>query len=872
MGSIATPRPASDVPTVPLVVALRELGARDIATAGGKGANLGELVRAGFAVPDGFVLTTRAYRMAIARTGVDPEDPARARAHLASEPVPEEIATAVRDAYDRLGGGRVAVRSSATAEDLPDASFAGQQDTLLDVEREDGLLDAVRQCWASLWNARAIAYRATQGIDDRSLDLAVVVQRMVDARLAGVLFTADPVTGQRRHAVIEAVAGLGDRLVSGAVNPDRFVLDTRSGEVLERHGNLLSDDTLRSLASLGDLVEQHFETPQDIEWAIDRKGGTFLVQTRAITTLYPLPAGQPDPDLDPRIYFSANVAQGVLEPLTPMGLQTFRLIGSAFATAAGRPPVDVDEGIPILRVAGLRLWIDATDLLRNPLGQRFVLAALSVMEARSATVFQRLAEDSRFRRRRGVGIHARSALAVLRTAVRFGVPRLVIRALLRPDRARERTLREIDTLIATDPGPLDTSMDRIDAFERLVLTVTPRLFPRLVAVAIAGVGSYGIARRVLGSVATEDELRTTLRGLPHNPTTEMDLELWAIARRCREDRASRRALMDTTSDDLVAAWRARRLPPLLQSELGAFLEAYGHRAVAEIDVGLARWSEDPAHLFGAIQNYLRLDDSQATPDTQFARGAVDAETTIATLLGRLHGPRRLLARALFRRVRALLGLREAPKFHVVRLFARYREILAPVGADLVSRGAIGDPADIWFLSAPEARRGIAGEDLRELVKRRRTEYARERRRRHVPRVLLSDGTDAEAAIAVIGDDTIRGTAASPGIATGTARVVRSPTGARLEAGDVLVAPSTDPGWTPLFLTASALVMEMGGMMSHGAVVAREYGIPAVVGVPNATERIATGDNLVVDGSAGTVERQPAAEPQLGKRAPSTPSN
>jgi len=283
------------------------------------------------------------------------------------------------------------------------------------------------------------------------------------------------------------------------------------------------------------------------------------------------------------------------------------------------------------------------------------------------------------------------------------------------------------------------------------------------------------------------------------------------------------------------------------------LVRYGHRAIAEIDLGLPRWSEDPSHLLGAIANYHRLDAAALAPDAQFARGAREAEATIATLLSRVHGPRRLLARKLLRRVRALAGAREAPKFHVVRVFAQGRAILAPVGVALAAQGSVATADDIWFLTLPDARRALAGEDMRQRVAERRAEYRREERRRHVPRVLLSDGTDAEAAFtSPAADGAIRGTPASPGTARGVAHVMFSPAGARLEPGEVLVAPATDPGWTPLFLTASALVMEMGGMMSHGAVVAREYGIPAVVGVPDATTRIAMGERIVVDGSAGTV--------------------
>src|SRR3989442_1762823 len=298
-----------------LVRSLDELTAADLPEAGGKGANLGELRRAGFPVPDGFVITTAAYALAAEAAGVTGESPATARVRLAASTVPAGIADAVRQAYRALGAPPVAVRSSATAEDLPDASFAGQQDTILGVTGEDAVLDAVRKCWASLWNDRAVAYRQTHDVPARGLRLAVVVQRMVDADSAGVLFTADPITGRRRRAVIEAVRGLGEQLVSGAVNPDHFIVNTRSGEVLERRGDILSDAQLRDLAAVGARIEQHFgRRPQDIEWAFAKDGKLWIVQSRDITTLYPIPPTAPQNEDDLRVYFSANVAQGVFEP------------------------------------------------------------------------------------------------------------------------------------------------------------------------------------------------------------------------------------------------------------------------------------------------------------------------------------------------------------------------------------------------------------------------------------------------------------------------------------------------------------------------------------------------------------------------------
>jgi pyruvate,water dikinase len=318
---------------------------------GGKAANLGELIGDGFAVPDGFVVTTDAYR-AVAGP-VDeligrcdgPELAVRARGVLLAAEVPAEVAAAVRDGYLALGEDvAVAVRSSATAEDLPFASFAGQQDTYLHVIGADRVVDAVRRCWVSLWTERAVAYRAATGVDQGQVRLAVVVQRMVDAAAAGVLFTADPVTGRRRQAVIDASPGLGEAVVCGAVNPDRFTVDTRARHVLARRlgdkrtavrptagggthtvalpdgsgAPCLSEERVTALAAVGERVEAHFGVPQDIEWAIDAAGTLWLTQARPTTTLYPLPAAAPVEDERLRVYFNVNVAQGMYRPFTPM--------------------------------------------------------------------------------------------------------------------------------------------------------------------------------------------------------------------------------------------------------------------------------------------------------------------------------------------------------------------------------------------------------------------------------------------------------------------------------------------------------------------------------------------------------------------------
>ncbi|MBO0778069.1 MAG: hypothetical protein J2P37_04500, partial [Ktedonobacteraceae bacterium] len=382
------------------------------------------------------------------------------------------------------------------------------------------------------------------------------------------------------------------------------------------------------------------------------------------------------------------------------------------------------------------------------------------------------------------------------------------------------------------------------------------MFETVVPMIPAGLGSHALATHLLGKEASPADMQIVLRGLPHNPTTEMDLELWAMTQRIKADASAAQFVRETPIAEIAHGYLSGRLPTLLQSELTGFLRRYGHRGVAEIDMGVTRWSEDPTHIIGMLANYLRLEDDFASPDVQFERGVREAEAMVTELTRRARKRgwlRGKLAGFFLDRVRALVGFREMPKYCIVLLMAHLRKLLLAVGKQLEASGQLENAHDVIFLSVPEVHRVLAGEDLRSLVRERRVRYDREMARRHIPRLLLSDGTEPSPVPA--GEEAehiLMGAPASPGQVTAIARVVLDPNGAHLEPGEILVAPSTDPGWTPLFLTAGGLIMEMGGMLSHGAVVAREYGIPAVVGVPAATERIASGQRVTVDGTSGTI--------------------
>jgi phosphohistidine swiveling domain-containing protein len=876
-----------------LLVDLSDIDSSMINAVGGKALNLGILSSGKLPVPGGFCVTTEAYRLVVQGRlddlmdklagATDPGGVAEAgeearRRVLALEP-PAELRTAITDHYHDLGDDEpVAVRSSATAEDLAYASFAGQQDTYLNVVGSAALLDAVRRCWASLWTDRAVSYRNANGIDHRSVALAVVVQRLIDSAAAGVMFTANPITGTRNETVIDASPGLGEAVVSGAVNPDHFVVNSVDRRIVTRrlgdkrvmitstpgggteHHALadqsskacLDADQVLRLVDLGQQVQRLYGAPQDTEWALDPAGQLWLTQARPITTLYPL-ARTHRPGL--RVLMCFTLAQGLTRPITPMGIAAIRLIGTSVATAIKMPPTEPLAGPPAMHAPGQRIFLDLTSVLRNRIGRWAVIRVFGVMEARASAVLKTLADRPEF------SIIEQSGHSALRhiagALIRNKVPVRVAAGLANPElayrgvAATERRLHRALTLPANA-----TAAQRLDFVEQRLGDLF-LLMPRTFAYAVGGLLMLAASRRLLRDVAQPGDLQEVLRGLPHNITTEMDLKLWELTEEIRNDEPSRTVFTELAVPDLLQRYRERAFPPVAQRGLQGFLRRFGHRAVAEIDLGMPRWSDDPSHLLGVISNYLRLDTEDLDPASQFRAGEAKAESMITSLTTRAAERSRLRARLAgwtLRRVRQLVGLREAPKFLLVTALATMREQLNEVGRQLAGEGRIDQVDDVFFLDLGDARRGVAGEDLRALVAERREAYEQELKRRHIPRLLLSDGTEPEA-VAVgpaRADGALAGSPASAGTVTGRARVVLDPVGAHLEPGEILVAPSTDPGWTPLFLTAGGLVMEMGGSNSHGAVVAREYGIPAVVGVPEATYKIETGQLITVDGAAGLV--------------------
>ncbi len=907
--SLATRAPQTDEYVVPF----SEIDHTWLPLVGGKGANLGEMAAAGLPVPHGFCVTTRAYsevtalpEMEAVLTELHGTAPsaeritaiaARARAAITGAPIPSSIAGAIRVAYLALGQDgqavAVAVRSSATAEDLPDASFAGQQDTYLNVVGADAVIDAVRRCWASLWTDRAVSYRVANQVDHHGVALSAVVQQMVMSHVSGVLFTAHPLTGRRQMAVIEAVPGLGEALVSGQADPDHFEVDLATMHITERRlgekqvairprpgggvareeaaaGNratasaCLTDEQSIEIARLGQRVEQHYGSPQDIEWGVDAESRLWLLQARPITTLFPALDRVPA-DHQLHVYLSVNVAQGVYQPLTPLGIDFFRRFGTAAATLLGYQ-VDAGRGPEVLAVAAGRLFVDVSPILRTPLGRRLLLTVFGAMEARTVEAVRAVLNDPRM----PAAITPPRLLTarwMIRLARETGIPKGALRAFRNPAEARIRVVTSAQALLAKAAEPVHSDTEALDRAECLASRMLPDImFPLIPVAMVAGVGSFTLLRRIASRMGAENDALLVSRGLPHNVTTGMNLELWAIAQRLRQNAKAYKAISQTPPETLARRYRDGWLPDQVQHELAEFLAVYGVRGIAEIDTGVSRWAEDPTHIFGVLANYLRLDDPDKAPDVQFKRAQAEAEAATRRLQAMarrrgLFGPALAsLLRLLTKRTRELAGVRESPKFFAVSLMARIQALMRQVGESLVVAGRLRRADDVFFLTFAEARAAVGGADQRTLVTERRSEYQREMKRKRIPRLLLSDGTMifGEPMTATSGSN-LAGSPASPGIYTGIARVILDPSGARLNPGEVLVAPSTDPGWTPLFLTAGALVMEMGGMMSHGSIVAREYGIPAVVGVLGATTTIRNGQRITVDGERGRISIETGEE-------------
>jgi pyruvate,water dikinase len=815
--------------------------------AGGKGWNLGRLARYGFPVPDGFVLAADAYR-AVMRA-VDVVRPEDVHDALRKTSLPGEIADALDAGLHamKLRNAAVAVRSSATAEDGRAASFAGVHASVLDVRGTDAALDAVRTVYASLWTPQALAYRRRFRIADDDVACAVVVCRMVPARAAGVAFTCDPKTGRRDLVVINAAAGRGDAVVSGAVTPEEIgVALAMHGLAIEsRTGPRVLDDAqalaltrlaIRVAAALGDSQD-----PQDIEWAFD--GERFhLLQARPVTRVPTV--AFPGAEHLPVVWSSANIKDAV--PFVPTTMAwtciqpALRFMLWTYPEAVG---YRVPKGTEVVRRFGGRAYFDAT-ALQWMYYDCFGVAPVETNRSMGGHHAELAIPDTHPLRGRAGRRRLGRRLRAVRLLQRLPktLPAII-----------DGVFRDSKALMSVDVAALSNAQ-LLEQFELISRQQLAYGGPFILAA--ASLAWHNELEKALDALAPGRGIALAsalVAGSGDVVSAAHGVRLFDVADAVADDPAAR-AWMDRDPFD-SSGWRALPEASPFRRALRDFLAEFGHRAVYEAELATPRWNEDPAWL---IEQVRAIRAGHGRQPQNFARERrAGAERDVRTLTWL----RRPYLAWLTRRAREAGALRERAKSALVVQLEPLRRALLEVGRRLVAAGIATAPDDVFHLASSDVEAWLRGDwdghGLRALVADRKAQTAAWEGE-HPPDVIRADGgAVARAPIAPRGDGgaVLIGLAVSGGRASGPACVIRHPAdGHRLRQGDVLVAPSTDPGWTPLFLRASAIVVEVGGMLSHGSIVAREYGLPAVVNVPGLLEVVKNGDALIVDGDTGTIAR------------------
>ena len=823
---------------------------------GAKGAGLARLSRVeGVRVPPGFCVTTDAYRRTVAGTrpiaalldelsrvglgdaGATRRISEKIRGIIAGSAIPDEVTVAVEAAVDALGqDGAFAVRSSATAEDLPTASFAGQHDSYLNVRTAAAILREMSRCWASLFTERAVTYRQTHGIDPRKVQMAVVVQEMVAADAAGALFTADPVTSNRRTAAVEAVPGLGEALVSGLVTPD--VYRVRNGQIVVKTvaagPPVLGDAQVVRLVELGRRIEAALGRPQDIEWCL-AGDGVRIVQSRPITTLFPIPAAGDDAL---HVYVSVGHGQMMTDAMRPLGLSVFQL-------TAGPPMLE----------AGGRLFVDVTQRLASPANRAGVIDLFSRSDPLLGDAVRTVVERGDLIR----SVPDEEIPVALGTGPPMATepdPSLVQELIARTESSIAALRRDI----TAKSGPALFEFIRGDIQELKRLLFNPDNHRGIMAGIEATWWLNDHLSEWLGEPNAADALT---RSAPGNVTSEMGLALLDVADAIRPHRAVVALLERAGNDGFLEELETVEGGAAARGAIEAWLDSYGMRCVGEIDITRPRWSERPAMLVPLILANVRNFEPGARR-RRIETGAQEARRAEQDLLGRVRALPDGAQRAgdtkrMIDRLRTFIGYREYPKYGIIARYFLYKRALLAEAHQLVRAGVVRDAEDVFYLTFGEFEDAVVTNRVTDgLIERRRDDF-RSFEALTPPRVLTSEGeVIAGRYRREAPGDALIGLAVSSGVVEGRARVIADIADADLEPGDILVTTHTDPSWTPVFVTVAGLVTEVGGLMTHGAVIAREYGLPAVVGVEDATRLIPDGGRVRVDGTQGFVELLPGS--------------
>jgi phosphoenolpyruvate synthase/pyruvate phosphate dikinase len=865
------------------VICFQEIDRSNFMTVGGKGANLGELSGIkGIRVPDGFCVTTEAYkkitennpelnsllneltRFKAEERGNISAISARIRMAIESVPISKDITEEIAGSLIKFGEkDAFAVRSSATAEDLPTASFAGQQDTYLNIIGKETILKHISKCWASLFTDRAIIYRMQNGFDHRKVRLAVLVQKMVFPETAGILFTADPVTGNRKVLSIDASFGLGEAMVSGLVNADLYKVSngsitdkkistkkmaiyalkdggTKEQEIEPEQQNkqALTDEQILQLERIGRKIEEYFGCPQDIEWCL--VDGTFyIVQSRPITTLYPVPEAN---DQENHVYISVGHQQMMTDPMKPLGLSLWQL-------RAGRP----------MFKAGGRLFVEVMDILATPAGRENLLEAMGQHDPLIKDALLTIIERGDFIKslpndeKAPVLVKSNKGMSSADILAQVGNDPAIVSDLIKHSVASvEELKRDIQTKSGADL--FDFIMEDIQQSKNMIFQA------QHMAVILAAMNASSWINEKMSEWLSEKNVADILsQSAPNNITSEMGLELLDVADVIRPYPKVIDYLQQVKDDNF--------LDQLIKSDGGvetrdaiyAYLNKYGMRCAGEIDITKTRWSEKPAILVPIILSNIKNFEPGAGKQ-KFEQGRQEAFKKEEELLDRLKqlpdGEQKAKeTKAMINLIRNFVGYREYPKYGIVNRFFVYKQALLKEADQLVQANVIRDKEDTYYLTFEELREVVNTNKLdHEVINKRKDEH-KLHKKLTPPRVITSDGEiiTGKYKRENLPAESIVGLAVSSGVIEGRARVILNMEDADLDNGDILVTSFTDPSWTPLFVSIKGLVTEVGGLMTHGAVIAREYGLPAVVGVENATRLIKDGQRIRVNGTDGYVE-------------------
>ncbi|BCC59665.1 phosphoenolpyruvate synthase [Bacillus cereus] len=862
------------------VLDFQEIEKTQLFLVGGKGLNLGELSNIqGIQVPEGFCVTTVGYEQVIGKNGafqtllnqlamlkIEERDrigeiSKQIREVIMAVEIPVDVVESVAHYLSHFGDEHAyAVRSSATAEDLPYASFAGQQDTYLNVIGKENILQHIKKCWASLFTDRAVIYRMQNGFDHNQVSICVVIQKMVFPEASGILFTADPITSNRKVLSIDASFGLGEALVSGLVSADNYKV--KEDEIVEKviatkklaiYGRkeggterkkiapnqqkfqTLTEQQILQLARIGRQIEAYFGCPQDIEWCLV-DDTIYIVQSRPITTLYPIPEVN---DGENHVYISVGHQQMMIDAMKPLGLSFFLLTTSA----------------PMCKAGG-RLFVDATQRLASPASRDYLINTLGksdplIRDALTTVIerenFIKLLSDDEKEKDLSKNVPPASSQQQPEND-----PEIVTNLIKNSELSIEELKRNMQTKSGVDV--LDFILEDIQQLKKVLFN------SQSIAIIMAGMNASSWINEKMEQWLGEKNAADVLsQSVQHNITSEMGLALLDVADVIRPYPEVIAYLQHVEDDSFLDELIQFKGGEKVRDAIDAFLNKYGMRCSGEIDITKTRWSEQPATIIPMILNHIR-DFEYGASKRKFEEGLQEALKKEKELLERLQhlpdGEQKVEeTKRMIRNIRNFIGYREYPKYGMIHRYFIYKQALLKEAEKLVQNNVLDEIEDIYYLTF---------EELHEVVRTNKLDYKIIHKQKNAyklyekltpPRVITSDGEiiTGKYKRENLPAEAIVGLPVSSGVVEGRARVILNMEDANLEDGDILVTAFTDPGWTPLFVSIKGLVTEVGGLMTHGAVIAREYGLPAVVGVENATKLIKDGQRIRVHGTEGYIE-------------------